>query len=85
MTDESVEDSPEETSETTEVFIGPSQANWYKFQLARIGMFLSTHIPYFTKTRFGNWVFNKSFEVTMFSRDFDIKNESSPQNPEDQD
>lgn len=74
-----------EGSGTKEIFIGPSQANWYIFQLARLGMYLSNNIPYFTKAPVGNRIFNWSFKVTVLSRDFDIKNESSPQNPQEQD
>lgn len=79
MSEESKENGTEK-----EVFIGPSQANWYKFQLARFGMFLSNNIPYFTKIPVGNKIFNWSFKVTVLSRDFEVTNESSPQNPQGQ-
>lgn len=64
-----------EDSESKTVFVGPSQANWYKFQLGRLGMYLSNNIPYFTKVPIGNSIFNWSFKVTVLSRDFETKSE----------
>lgn len=57
------------TSTESEVFIGPSTANWYVFQLARLTLWVVTTIPYGTKLPVGNRLFNWSIKLLIGSRE----------------